>query len=346
MSARTLTADVLKGIAVLLMIQVHLVELFASPDIFVSHTGKLLLFLGGPPVAPVFMILFGYFMFSSDKSTGQLMWRGLKILALGMLLNLALNAHLLWAVYKGAVQVDVWSYVFGVDILPFAGLGLLVIAPLQKVMQQHPVVVLFMILVAIFTGHYLMNYLPENNVLKYLSAFIYGSTEWSYFPLLPWIAYPLSGIALYQLQRRYDFSFFYLPKTRLLFGITFFLFFVFTFQYAVSVSSDLLMYYHHGALFFLWVLLFVVFYALLIDEFYQRTGETWVSRYLSWLGRNLTFVYVVQWIIIGNIATGIYKTVSSPLYLACWFAGITIVTSGLVYLLLWVKRVVLSPAKE
>ena len=67
MANRTQTADLLKGIAVILMIQVHIIELFANHTIFNSDYGKLLLFLGGPLVAPIFSILFGYFIASSKK---------------------------------------------------------------------------------------------------------------------------------------------------------------------------------------------------------------------------------------------------------------------------------------
>lgn len=342
MYARTQTADVLKGIAILLMIQVHILELFADQNIYASSVGKVALFLGGPPVAPVFMSVFGYFLFSSNKSVGQLMLRGLKIFALGMFLNLALNCNLLLSVYKGTLHVDVWPYIFGVDILQFAGLSLLVIAPLKKRIQQYNVLILVMIVVAVFSSHYLMNYLPENKILKYISAFIYGSTEWSYFPLFPWIAYPLSGIALYQLQQQHDFKFFYLPKTKLLFGIIFFLFFILTIQYAISVSSDLQRYYHHGALFFMWVIIFSIFYNLLIYEFHQWMRKTLIAKYLMWLGRNVTLMYVIQWVFIGNISTEIYKTISTPFYLVVWFLVITIAASGLAYLLLRLKGAMIN----
>ena len=59
-SSRIKTADLLKGIAAILMIQVHIIELFATNDISESTAGKFLLFLGGPAVAPVFIILLGY----------------------------------------------------------------------------------------------------------------------------------------------------------------------------------------------------------------------------------------------------------------------------------------------
>ena len=42
--ARTQLADLLKGIAVVLMIQVHIIEKFAVVSIYESNVGKLLLF--------------------------------------------------------------------------------------------------------------------------------------------------------------------------------------------------------------------------------------------------------------------------------------------------------------
>ena len=61
------TADLLKGFAVLFMIQVHIMEQFATPDIFNSSIGKISMFLGGPPCAPVFMAVMGYFLAKSSR---------------------------------------------------------------------------------------------------------------------------------------------------------------------------------------------------------------------------------------------------------------------------------------
>jgi len=44
-----------------------------------------------------------------------------------------------------------------------------------------------------------------------------------------------------------------------------------------------------------------------------------------WLGKNITVFYIIQWLIIGNIATAIYQTQSIDTYIF-WFAGIFSVT--------------------
>ncbi|MBU2466561.1 MAG: DUF1624 domain-containing protein, partial [Bacteroidetes bacterium] len=82
-SQRLLLPDLLKGIAVVLMIQVHLTELFARPAFFDSVAGKVSLFLGGPAAAPVFMAVMGYFLAWKAVSSKNLFLRGIKLIGLG-----------------------------------------------------------------------------------------------------------------------------------------------------------------------------------------------------------------------------------------------------------------------
>ena len=338
MPNRTHTADVLKGIAILLMIQVHLVELFASYKLSSSIMGKVFMFLGGPPVAPLFMVLFGYFISVTHKSTQQLIVRGLKIFALGMLLNLALNFNLINSVMRGLLQVDILPFVFGADILQFAGLSLIVIALLKNVLEQQLVVTLIIIIASVLLGQYLVAYIPEDNSLKYMTAFFYGSTKWSYFPLFPWLAYPLTGMAFYQLQQRYQIDLTLTTKISKALVIGTLLFVILTIGYATTIACDLPSYYHHGILFFLWTIVFLSVYSVCIHAITERIGTTFVFSYLTWLGKQVTLIYIIQWIIIGNIATEIYKSITSPLYLALCFVGVLGASSGICYVALRFKE--------
>jgi hypothetical protein len=114
-----------------------------------------------------------------------------------------------------------------------------------------------------------------------------------------------------------------------------FLFLTLTIQYAIIISSDLPAYYHHGIIFFLWVISFLFFYTFFINQIDKILGGTILFVYLKWLGKNITIVYIIQWIIIGNIATEIYKTVSNPFYLLLWFASVLLISSGICYS--WIK---------
>ena len=330
-SSRAQLADLLKGIAVLLMIQVHIIELFATNSISKSYTGKVLMFLGGVPVAPVFAFVLGYFLASSNKSKKQLIVRGLKLFALGMLLNIALNFNLILSIAKGLYKIDRLPYILGLDILQFAGISIILVALLKKIIEQSIFFTLACCFVSAFLGHYLLNYIPNNEFLLYLSSLFYGSSKWSYFPQCPWLAYPLVGIAFYQIKHRFDFS--VLKDAKLWFPMVALciLFLAFTMHYAVSISSQLPLYYHHGIKFFLWTVLFLSFYSFFANEINKLNGNTIVLNYIKWLGKNVTVMYFIQWVIIGNIATEIYKTITDPFYLILYFLGIVLISSCLCY---------------
>jgi hypothetical protein len=129
-----------------------------------------------------------------------------------------------------------------------------------------------------------------------------------------------------------------MKKAKILLAILCLLFFIFTMDYAVSIASDLSLYYHHGIVFFIWVILFLLFYSFFMSELNKLFGRAILLKYLKWLGENVTLIYVVQWVIIGNVATDIYKTVSLPLYLLFCFLAIVFISSCLSYSLIWLKQ--------
>lgn len=133
--SRNGTADLLKGIAVLLMIQVHIMEQFADPGLYNSTLGKISLFLGGPACAPVFMAVMGYFLASSHKSMKGFMVRGLMLFAGGIMLNTGRSANLLIQVFQGESELNPWHFIFGADILTLAGLSILVIGLLRLLLK-------------------------------------------------------------------------------------------------------------------------------------------------------------------------------------------------------------------
>jgi hypothetical protein len=255
-----------------------------------------------------------------------------------MLLNIALNFNLIVSVSKGKFAIDLWPYIFGVDILQFAGLAIILITLCKHILQKYMYVVLLCAIVTAFSGHYFLRFVPDNNVLKYISAFFYGGSRWSYFPLFPWLAYPLAGMAFFGLKQKIDINKEYDFKIKAGILILFILFMTFTVKYAISVSSDLQSYYHHGLLFFLWTIIFMAFYGFWVNEINRLAGNFILVRYVKWLGKNVTLIYVIQWIMIGNCATEIYKTISSPLCLSVDFAGVLIIASFLGYLLSEIKK--------
>ncbi len=343
MQNRAQTIDLLKGIAVLLMIQVHIVELFSNHAFNNSITGKLLMFAGGPPVAPVFVLLMGYFLAASKKTTVGLIKRGVKVFCLGMLLNIALNFNLILSVGNGTLNIELLPYIFGIDILQFAGLAIVVIALLKNFLHNSLILIFTLIIISASLGNLFLEITPQNDILKYISALFYGSVHWSYFPLLPWLSYPLAGFAFYQIQQKYTFEWQKKTITKLIAPVLFICLLFFTGKYAVDTSAELPLYYHHALPFFLWVIAFICFYAYFINGMNNLLGNSFLMKYLKWIGKNVTLIYIIQWIIIGNVATELYKTISSPSTLFFSFFAVLALTSLLAYSLLSLRKKISKP---
>ena len=324
-SQRFASPDLLKGLAVIFMIQVHLMELFATPEVYGSWMGRLSLFLGGPSAAPVFMAVMGYFLAQTKKPTSYFLLRASKLIGLAFLLNLGLNAHLLLKIANGTLAINPFPYIFGVDILFLAGISIILTALFKPLFKGYWLPWLILMLLFAGLNPYLPIYSGSLTWVKYVQAYFWGYTSWSYFPVFPWMAYVMAGYVFYLIIKKLPaiiFSF----KIRLLLVIILTVFLALSYNYGLRIASILEVYYHHSILFFLWDLAFLAWWVLLIDEISTYFSRILPFRYLQWIGKNVTVFYVVQWLIIGNIATAIYQTQAIDT-LPFWFIGILAMTS-------------------
>ncbi|MBI9036260.1 MAG: DUF1624 domain-containing protein [Bacteroidales bacterium] len=311
--------DLLKGISVLLMIQVHLMELFATPSLLDSSLGKVSLFLGGPPAAPLFMIVMGYFI-SFSKGIIPLIKRGFQLIGLGLLLNLLLNTHLLIKIFTGKFILNPWEYIFGVDILFLAGISFLFIAGLYLLFRNKGILYLLTSVVIIISSTYIQPYLVTNNDLKYLLAYFGGNYTWSYFAFFPWVAYPLLGIAFKLLYHQLN-GIIKAKKGELIITGALLLPLTLTSKWAIDVASNLQIYYHHDWLFFVWIISFTIVFTLSAKYIVLMFPQSNIVLFIKWIGKNVTAFYFIQWILIGNIATAIFKTQTLP-QLLFWYISI------------------------
>lgn len=329
-SGRLVLPDLLKGVAVLLMIQVHLTELFANQEFYDSFLGKVSLFFGGPPAAPVFMAVMGYFIAKSLSGTWQGVMRGFKLILYGFLLNCGLNLNLFYHIFKGELSIDPLPYVFGVDILFLAGISVIIISLLRPFLRNSLLGWLFIVIIAASARLFIPAIAVNDPWVTYLMAYISSEAWWSYFPLFPWLAYPLAGYCFYLIYDKYSKA--EIPKSKLLItGMALLLVLAVTIQYGLNITTDLQLYYHHSITYFLWALLFLGLWIISFYLIQKALANNPVFTYLQWVGRNVTAFYVVQWLIIGNLATTIYKTVPAG-FLLLWFLGVTIVTTVIVWL--------------
>lgn len=325
---RNLTADLLKGMAVILMVQVHILELFATQELYDSSLGSVLLFLGGPPAAPVFMIVMGYFVAKSNLNNKQIIIRGLKLIGLGFLLNIGLNFHLFIRIYLGTIATSPWPYLFGVDILFLAGFSIILLGIIMSLFKNNPLLYFLLILGIFFAGNFVTG-TSESSFDKYLGAFFYGDAWWSYFPLIPWLAYPITGVLYYIIEPkliRIKINKVYQWSIICLSGIIL----VITISYGISIASSLGSYYHHDYMYYLFIVNFIIFWSGIVNLVASLQYNP-VANAIQWMGKNVTTIYIIQWLLIGNIATALYKT-QNIFESFMWFIGIITITSLLTYL--------------
>lgn len=312
-------------------------ELFAKPEIADGAIGKASLFFGGPLCAPVFIGIMGYFLSSSTKPFSYYIKRAFYLFFGGILLNFFFNFHLLYHIIFSKYDYNFFNYFLGVDILPLVGISIFIVGALRHILKDK--IIPFILLALLIAG--LAPYLPvfgNNNLfILYINAFLWGNFAWSYFPIFPWLAYILIGVALGLFNKKYNLFSLYTKLQWRLFAIPFLIISVASLNYAIAVSHALQGnegYYHHGILFFFWVISALIGYVIICATFENYFSKNIILRYLKWLGKNVTAIYIFQWLIIGNIATEIYQTQNLKQIL-CWFVSLLTIASLLTYL--WKK---------
>lgn len=323
--------DLLKGFAVFLIVPVHILETFIDYPGRESVFGKILLFLGGPVAVPVFMMVMGYFMAKNRKSLQQNLWRGIKVFGVGLLLNIGLNFHLLLKIRFAGWQFDPLEYIWGVDIFYLAGLNLIFLSLLKSIHKGKEWLAL--ILVFLITGATsFMNTELMSTERNYWMPFVAGTYSWSYFPLFPWLAYPMAGFAFFFFENKIQA---FLKDRKLRAGVVAVLVLIPVLMFAkwgYKITIYLPDYYHHTFAYSMWAFGVVLIWALLMQFIVRKIPGNPVINFLQWLGTNITVFYIIQWLIIGNIATTIYQTKPISQYVY-WFAGIFAATVFLTWLL-------------
>lgn len=216
------------------------------------------------------------------------------------------------------------EYIFGVDILYLAGLAIILLA-LIKSFPKYQVyftgAFLAMVIILSQTVNTALT-LPERN---YVIPFIGGSYSWSYFPLFPWLAYPLAGYLFYLIEDKIS-KVLIENKAMVRFGIAALFLVVIIFgKFGFSVTIDLPKYYHHGFKFSLWAFALIIFWATILSGITNQKTMSKAEQLLAWMGKNITLIYVIQWLIIGNVATAIYQTQPLKMFWI-WFGGILAVS--------------------
>lgn len=294
---RIRSLDLARGLAVFFMILVHVLENYGNEDVYDTTIGRIVEFLGGAPAAPVFMFLMGFFLvYPFDKGLKANVVRGLKIMALGYLLSfLRYTFPEALGVTRYGGGFDFFSFVWEVDILQFAGSALILLAVIRQFIPWARTWVLFAILISV-SSPLLWGVESGLPAVDWLLDLLWGKYEEVWFPVFPWLSFPLLGMAFSNFienrggrltaDRRVPAA----GAAALVIGI------MITYMDPAYHIGD---YYRSGPGAVVWMSGFVVIWLFLCELAVRKIPENGVFRILYYWSENVTVVYFVQWLIIG-----------------------------------------------
>jgi len=311
--------DLARGLAIIFMVFQHVQIVFAVDAGEASALGQGFLLLGTAPAAPVFMVVMGFLYgssASSDVRSGVV--RGLKLFAFGYALNiLRFVIPGLLAGWNPTVQAflgpEWWGPFFEVDILQLAGLSLALLAPVKRYVRDPRAVL------ALAAGVVVVSPLLWGVGGSFVLDPLWGVGEHVSFPFFPWVAYPLLGLALAGFAAvatsasRVVRSWVVAGAASLLVGAAI----------AVLTPADTGIlafgdYYRSGLPVQLMLAGFVLLWLSLMWWLDERLSWRVIPRYLTSLSRNITAIYVIQWMLIGWLAI-----VLGVMGLPSWAAALT-----------------------
>jgi hypothetical protein len=202
---RLLSLDLARGFTVLFIPTVHCVMLYSTPAVHQSSLGFVLSFIAEWPGAQVFMFLMGMSFSFSMKPVKHHVKKAVVLLLLGYLLNALKFLVPLWlGVFPESLVQDLHFYhgrplalnlfLIG-DIFHFAAIALLIMALLKR-STYWMVWALAIVFILTVTGPLLWDLHHSYFLVDHFLHLVGGRPDDCFFPLVPWIIYPLVGMLI------------------------------------------------------------------------------------------------------------------------------------------------------
>jgi len=194
--------DLLRGWAIIIMIEVHVFNAFLLPELKQTDWFGILTFINGL-VAPGFLFVSGFaFQVSSGSKLDDMrkfkssfwkkLWRYFSIILIGYALHLPFYS--LSKVLNKSTSEQLQAF-FAVDVLHCIGVGLLILFALRLIIRSdkiyHYTLIVLTFLVMVISP--LFWKLEFTNYFHYLFANYFNRLNGSLFPVFPWINFILVG---------------------------------------------------------------------------------------------------------------------------------------------------------
>ncbi len=329
---RVHTFDFVRGLAVFFMVFVHVLGIYSNFDVQDSAFGYVVDFLGSPPAAPVFMFSMGvFFILSSRNSTlNSGLKRGVLLLLLGSLLSFL--RHDLLQVVQGtstfahAYNTRTLTAIWEVDILQFAGCAYILLSLIKHYIKK-PIVWVLLAVIILLASPLLWGITTGNPFLDWILQFFIGAADDIYFPIFPWLIYPLLGMVFGLCMKSYP-SFDLLMNDALKLGLILLL--LGSIWSLSNLDFHIGDYFRSGPGSVVWITGFIQVWLYISNKFIQKNRNSKFVKTINYWGRETTTIYFIHWILImwftlflGVEHYGIFETITLTIF---FITGSSVIT--------------------
>jgi uncharacterized membrane protein len=296
---RVKSLDLARGFTVLCMVPVHSMLLYSKPEVYATLPGQILAFIAEGPGAPLFMLLMGISFALKEKPT---LSDTLKKAALLLLAGYGLNFVKFVLPYEmGLMPVRLREYLqvpgrgaawtlLGVgDILQFAAPALLLLYGVTR-FRYYSRTALGLAILVCWLSPFAWDAHSSCPLHNYVLRLATGQPPRTFFPLLPWLVYPLVGLALGRFLKRDAAGCF-----KLCGGIGLGLIaldHIFQCAYPAVQAANFYRTYPHETMGHVGVVLLALYGWDLLHRF-VKPNFCW--RLLTYSSRHITQIYLIQW---------------------------------------------------
>ena len=308
-TGRQFELDLGKAIPILCMPFVHcIIECSTEEQLLHGIPYAFDMIIGGPMSAPMFMFCMGATVhFSKNNSPRQLAKRGLQLLLFGMILNICcyLIPYLIgYAVTGDAEQflTPLPFYMFGIDILQFAGATMLLLALMTGLKMPKPL--MFGIALGLsVAGSFIRGIDLGNDVLNVILGWFVGTDNEaelivSDFPIFNWLLIPVCGYLFgWLLQRVKDKRKFYLSFSPLLLTASI-AYFIIGDHFEIGMFAEGENAYYHMLTYDVFASIAFSLGLLGVYCAAERVLPSGVKNFFSYTSMNITAFYCIHWVFI------------------------------------------------
>lgn len=204
--SRIRSLDLARGFTVLFIPAIHTGMLYSDLSVHESILGKFLIFIAEGPGGQLLMLLMGVsFALKPKQDWNAVLSRSITLLLVGYLLNIL---KFIWPYEFGWLPQPIlqelgiindkpisFQLLLIGDILHFSAIATIVLYVIQK-QKNYPRLAAITALIIVIISPLIWKIKPPNPILNYLVSLFNGEPPHVFFPVFPWLVYPLTGLAL------------------------------------------------------------------------------------------------------------------------------------------------------